>query len=145
MAQHSRGLGAQSGGGLAQLRPPLGPDQRGPRLEEDQAQLGLLWGPVWRGPGTVEASFGPSLEGAQAEPGPQGPGWRRTRLSWGCFEAQSGGGPGTVGAALGPRLEEDQAQLGLLWGLVRREARHSQSLVAAVQLSSSTFNHNLKW
>ena len=117
MAQHSRGLGAQSGGGLAQLRPPLGPDQRGPRLEEDQAQLGLLWGP----------------------------GWRRTRLSWGCFGAQSGGGPGTVGAALGPRLEEDQAQLGLLWGLVRREARHSQSLVAAVQLSSSTFNHNLKW
>ena len=113
------------------MRPPLGPDQRGPRLEEDQAQLGLLWGPGWRGPGTVEASFGPRLEGAQAEPGPQGPGWRRTRLSWGCFEAQSGGGPGTVGAALGPRLEEDQAQLGLLWGLVRREARHSQSLVAA--------------
>ena len=112
--------------------PEGGPAQSGPR------------GPVWRGPGTVEASFGPSLEGAQAEPGPQGPGWRRTRLSWGCFEAQSGGGPGTVGAALGPRLEEDQAQLGLLWGLVRREARHSQSLVAAVQLSSSTFNHNLK-
>ena len=113
--------------------PEGGPAQSGPR------------GPVWRGPGTVEASFGPSLEGAQAEPGRRGPGWRRTRLSWGCFEAQSGGGPGTLGAALGPRLEEDQAQLGLLWGLVRREARHSQSLVAAVQLSSSTFNHNLKW
>ena len=92
----------------------------GLRLEEDQAQLGLLWGPVRRGA------------------------WH----SWGCFGAQAGGGPGSVGAALGPRrprLEEDQAQLGLLWGLVRREARHSQSLVAAVQLSSSTFNHNLKW
>jgi len=90
--------------------PEGGPAQSGPR------------GPVWRGPGTVEASSGSRPKGAQA-----------------------GGGPGSVGAALGPRLEEDQAQLGLLWGLVRREARHSQSLVAAVQLSSSTFNHNLKW
>ena len=89
--------------------PEGGPAQSGPR------------GPVWRGPGTVEASSGSRPKGAQA-----------------------GGGPGSVGAALGPRLEEDQAQLGLLWGLVRREARHSQSLVAAVQLSSSTFNHNLK-
>jgi len=90
--------------------PEGGPAQSGPR------------GPVWRGPGTVEASSGSRPKGAQA-----------------------GGGPGSVGAALGPRLEEDQAQLGLLWGLVRREARYSQSLVAAVQLSSSTFNHNLKW
>ena len=89
--------------------PEGGPAQSGPR------------GPVWRGPGTVEASSGSRPKGAQA-----------------------GGEPGSVGAALGPRLEEDQAQLGLLWGLVRREARHSQSLVAAVQLSSSTFNHNLK-
>ena len=89
--------------------PEGGPAQSGPR------------GPVWRGPGTVEASSGSRPKGAQA-----------------------GGGPGSVGAALGPRLEEDQAQLGLLWGPVWREARHSQSLVAAVQLSSSTFNHNLK-
>ena len=70
--------------------PEGGPAQSGPR------------GPVWRGPGTVEASSGSRPKGAQA-----------------------GGGPGSVGAALGPRLEEDQAQLGLLWGPVRRGAWHS--------------------
>ena len=55
--------------------PEGGPAQSGPR------------GPVWRGPGTVEASFGPSLEGAQA-----------------------GGGPGSAGAALGPSPEGGPAQ-----------------------------------
>ena len=65
VVQHSGGLGAQAGGGLAQLRPGVaqkegGPGTgraSGPRMEENQAQLGLCWGP----------------------------GWRRTRLSWGCF------------------------------------------------------------
>ena len=50
-----------------------------------------------------------------------------------------------MGAALGPRMEEDQAQLGLLWGPGWWEARHSQSLVAALPLYSSTLIHNLKW
>ena len=50
-----------------------------------------------------------------------------------------------MGAALGPRMEEDQAQLGLLWGPGWWEARHSQSLVAALSLYSSTLIHNLKW
>ena len=50
VVQHSGGLGAQAGGGLAQLRPGVGPEGRGPRLEEDQVQLGLHWGgPSWRG------------------------------------------------------------------------------------------------
>ena len=44
-----------------------------------------------------------------------------------------------------PELGEDQAQLGLLWGPGWWEARHSQSLVAALSLYSSTLIHNLKW
>ena len=50
-----------------------------------------------------------------------------------------------MGAALGLRMEETQAQLGLLWGPVWWEARHSQSLVAALPLYSSTLIPNLKW
>ena len=74
--------GPELEGGLAELRPPLGPDKKGPGatrslgpgMKQAQAQLGLLWGS----------------------------GWRMTRHSGGCFGAQDGGGPGTVGAALGP-------------------------------------------
>ena len=50
-----------------------------------------------------------------------------------------------LGLLWGPELGEDQAQLGLLWGPGWREARHSQSLVAALSLYSSTLIHNLKW
>ena len=127
-------------------------------MEEDQAQLGLLlglgWSGAWHrwgrfgaraGAGTVEALSGPRRKGAQAQPVPWGLGWRRTWHSWGCLWSQDGGGPGTVGAALGPRMEEDQAQLGLLWGPGMWEAWHSQSLVAALPLYSSTLIHNLKW
>ena len=75
---------------MAQTKGSPGPARAlGPRMEEEQTQLGLLWGPEWR----------------------------RSRRSWGCFGAQDGGGPGTVGAALGPELEGGMAQLGLLWGL----------------------------
>ena len=152
--RHSWGcFGAQDGGGPGTVGAALGP-----RMEEDQAQLGLLlglgWSGAWHrwgrfgaraGAGTVEALSGPRRKGAQAQPVPWGLGWRRTWHSWGCLWSQDGGGPGTVGAALGPRMEEDQAQLGLLWGPGWWEARHSQSLVAALPLYSSTLIPNLKW
>ena len=41
----------------------------GSRMEEDQAQLGLLWGLSWRGPGTVGAALVPELEGGMAQLG----------------------------------------------------------------------------
>ena len=133
--RHSQGLGAQD-----EAAPDTVWAALGPRMEEDQAQLGLLWGLSWRGtwhswgffgaqdggrPGTAEASSLPRPKGAPAQPGPWGLGWRRSRHSWGCFGAQNGGGADAVGAALGPRMEEDQAQLGLLWGLSWRGAWHS--------------------
>ena len=100
-------------------------------MEEDQVQLGLHWGGrSWRGPSRVEASSGPRQKGP-----------RRNQV----LGARDEAGPGTVGAALGPRMEETQAQLGLLWGPGWWEARHSQSLVAALSLYSSTLIHNLKW
>ena len=126
--------GPELEGGLAELRPPLGPDKKGPGatrslgpgMKQAQAQLGLLWGPGWRrtgcssgytggaragvGPRTVEACSFPRSKGSPAQPGPWGPGWRRTRHSGGCFGAQDGGGPGTVGAALGPGLVGGPAQ-----------------------------------
>ena len=146
-------FGAQAGGGLGTFGAALGP-----WLEMGLAKLGRLWGLGWSGAwhrwgrfgaragaGTVEALSGPRRKGAQAQPVPWGLGWRRTWHSWGCLWSQDGGGPGTVGAALGPRMEEDQAQLGLLWGPGMWEAWHSQSLVAALPLYSSTLIHNLKW
>ena len=82
------------------------------------------------GPSTVAAYSWPRLKGYPAQQG---------------LGAQDEAIPDTVGAALGPGLEEDQAQLGLCWGLGWWEARHSQSLVAALPLYSSTLIHNLKW
>ena len=124
---HSWGcLWSQDGGGPGTVGAALGP-----RMEEDQAQLGLLWGPSWKGawhswgcfgawagggPGTVEACSFPRPKGAPAQPGPWVLGWSRTRHSWGCPWSQDGGGHGTAGAALGSRMEKDQAQLGLCWG-----------------------------
>ena len=61
------------------------------------AQLGLLWGP----------------------------GWRRTRLSWGCVGVEDGGGPGAVGVALGgPELEGGLAELKPPLGPDQRAPRH---------------------
>ena len=166
--RHSQGFGAQDGREPGSLGAAFGAQAGGgpgtfgaalrPLLEMGLAQLGRLWGLGWSGawhrwgrfgaragPGTVEALSGPRRKGAQAQPGTWGLGWRRTRHSWGCLWSQDGGGAGTVGAALGHRMEETQAQLGLLWGPGWWEARHSQSLVAALSLYSSTLIHNLKW
>ena len=155
-------------GGAAQWW-PRGPGWRGPgtveascgpRRKGAQAQVEPR-GPGWRrtrlswgcvgaqdggGSGAVRATLGgPELESGLEQLRPAlFPDQRDPRHSQG-LGAQDGGGPGTVGAALGPRMEEDQAQLGLLWGPGWWEARHSQSLVAALPLYSSTLIPNLKW
>ena len=112
----------------------------GPRMgmEEDQEQLGLLWGLGWRrtrhswgcfgvqdggGPGTVGAALGPKMEGSLAQLRPcLGPDKRGLNPSQG-LGAQDGGGAGTVGAALGPRQEEGLAKFELLWGLGLKRTR----------------------
>ncbi len=82
-------VGAALGPGLekdqAQLRPALGPDQKGPRHSQG------LGAQDEAAPDTVWAALGPRMEEDQAQLG----------LLWG-LGAQDGGGPGTVGAALGP-------------------------------------------
>ena len=86
----------------------------------------------------MEASSGPRPKGAPAHPGPWGPGWRRTRHSWGCFGARAGKVPGTVGAALGPGLEGGLAQLRPALGPDQREPRHSQALAAQDEAGPGT-------
>ena len=110
-------------GGLAQLRPRLGPDKRRPKHSQgfgaqdgrEPGSLGAAFGAqAGGGLGTFGAALGPWLEMGLAQLGLlSGLGWRGAWHSWGCFGAWDGGGPGTVGTALGPRMEKDQVQLGL--------------------------------
>ena len=136
-------------GGLAQLRPAFGPEQREPR---HSLGLGAQDGGA---PGTVGAALGPRMEGGLAQLRPRlGPDKRRPKHSqgfgaqegrepgslgaafgaqagggawhiWSCFGALAGDGPCSVGAALGLGLEGGLAQLGLLWGPSWRRTRHS--------------------
>ena len=87
----------------------------GPRMEENQAHLGLL--------------LGLRLEGGLAHLELlRGLGWRWALHSWGGFGAWAGGGPGTDGADLGPALDHEQLRPCL--GPDEREPRHSLGLGA---------------
>ena len=117
--------GAQDGGEAGSVGAVLGP-----RLEEDQVQLGLHWeGPSWRGPGTVGAALGPRMEEDQAQLGLLlGLGWSGAWHRWGRFGARAGAG--TVEALSGPRRKGAQAQP-VPWGLGWRRTWHSRGCFGA--------------